>query len=202
MKTRRGAFAAFMAALLVGFSAVFLGQLAYRNQPVDRRVEDDVTPPRSETRLSFIYVGGPDCWWSTRPEVMDAVRSIKQLLHRYALENDMRFTTLGVATTGDSRAGIKHLDALTDFDVVSVGAHTLNPITLDYFWNEGLAPSTPQILVLHRKITWADRGGLPGEFAGSIAQRIGRVSGASGLAAWVSSGRILPPSGNYLSGPS
>ncbi|WP_420462906.1 hypothetical protein [Candidatus Palauibacter sp.] len=184
--------------VVVGLALVSLIQVFHGDQSDASRVNNEVTPPKSETRLSLIYVGSPDCSWSTRPDVMDAVNIIKQRLRNYALENDMGFAALGVATTANSRAGLRHLNALTQFDVVSIGEHTANAITLDYFWNEGLAPSTPQILVLQREITWADRGALPGEFAGSVVRRLGRASGASALMEWASSSRILPPSSTVV----
>lgn len=198
--TRRSVYVSFVAAVFVGFMLVSVARVFPRTEPGLLRFDTDVTPPKSETRLSLIYVGSPDCSWSTRSEVMGAVRTIGDRLRGYALENGMGFTTLGVATTADARDGFRHLDAVADFDVVSVGEHTANAITLDYFWGAGLPPSTPQVLVLRREITWADRGALPGEFTGSVVRRLGRASGAATLLAWASSPKVLPPSSARLNG--
>lgn len=192
--TRSSRYVSFGAAAVVGFALVTLIAVLQGGKPEARRVDIAVSPPKSETRISLMYVGSPYCAWSTRPDVMAAVDVIKQRLRDYALENDMGFVALGVATTVEAEAGLRHLNATTDFDVLSVGEHTANAITLDYFWNEGLVPSTPQILVSLRKITWADRGALPGQFTGSVVRRLGQARGAAALMAWASSGNVLPPS--------
>lgn len=192
--TRTSRYVSFVGAAVVGFTLVTVIAVLKGGESDARRVDIAVEPPKSETRISLMYIGSPDCAWSTRSDVMAAVDVIKQRLRDYALENGMGFVALGVATTVESGAGLRHLNATTDFDVLSVGEHTANAITLDYFWNEGLAPSTPQILVSMREITWTDRGTLPGEFAGSVVRRLGRANGAAALMAWASSSNILPPS--------
>lgn len=150
--------------------------------------------PESETRLWFVYVGSPTCPWSTLPETATAVKKLENRLRRYANNQGIGFTALGVANTTDFRAGLAHLGDLGNFDDISIGDHRSNAITLDYLWNEGLVPSTPQIVLFERVVHRSDRGSLPGDFAGTSIQRLRHAAGLSALSDWASSSEILTPS--------
>ena len=153
------------------------------------------TAPADEKRLWFVYVGSPDCGWSTQPAAREAVKSIESRLRRLANEQGLGFTALGVVTTRNLDAGLDHLHEVGRFDEVSIGGHTSNAITLDYFWNEGLTPSTPQVVVFERVVRRSDRGSLTDAFGGTDIRLMGRATGLSALTAWARSTRMLPPSG-------
>ena len=153
------------------------------------------TAPSSERRLWFVYVGSPDCGWSTQPAAGEAVKTIESRLRRLASEQGLGFTALGVATTRNLDAGLEHLHEVSRFDDVSIGDHTSNAITLDYFWNEGVTPSTPQVVVFERVVRRSDRGSLTDAFGGTDIRLLGRAEGLSALTAWARSTRMLPPSG-------
>lgn len=150
--------------------------------------------PESDARLWFVYVGSPACPWSTLPETAKAVKTLEHRLRLYAEDQGIGFTSLGVANTTDLRAGLAHLADLGDFDDVSIGDHRSNAITLDYLWNEGLVPSTPQIVLFERVVYRSDRGSLPGDFAGTSIQRLRHAAGLSALSEWAASKEILTPS--------
>lgn len=190
----------FAAAVGLGWLSVTLLRPAlHESTPALSRVAP-TTPslpaaPSDEARLWFVYVGSPDCGWSTRPEAGEAVKAIESRLRRLASEQGLGFTALGVATTRDLDAGLDHLHEVGRFDEVSIGGHTSNAITLDYFWNEGLTPSTPQVVVFERVVRRSDRGSLTGAFGGTEIRLVGRATGLSALTAWARSTRMLPPSG-------
>lgn len=191
--------------LLVGFFVAFL--IAYATLSASRsnaREPGPATtaavaiPPAVETRLWFVYVGSPDCEWSTQTATQDAVRTLWTRLREHAEQTDLVFTALGVAPTPDFTDGLTYLNRLGSFDEVSIGPYLANTITLDYFLSEGIVPSTPQILVFERVLRRTDRGALPGELSATTLNRLARASGLSAITTWARSGHLLPPSGQTV----
>ena len=186
---------AFLVALCIGFGLVFWLRTA-PPPPAPTSVSTAQVPSDQgdDTRLWFVYIGSPDCPWSTLPETQEAVRSLKNRLWRYAVDENMGFTALGVVNAVDFDAGLDHLRPLGRFDNVSIGEPRSNAITLDYFWNAGLVPSTPQVALFERTILRSDRGSLPPDFAGTTVRRLRHASGSSALSAWAASSDVLVPS--------
>lgn len=119
----------------------------------------------------------------------------------HAGERGVGFSALGLVTTRDFRRGLDHLKHLRDFDEISIGEHASNAISLDYFWNEGLTPSTPQIVVFERVTHLSVQDSLSAAFAGSQIRRLGRATGLAALTQWAASDRPMPPSSADLDPP-
>ena len=198
IRQRFGMALGFTAAAGLGWLGVTLLRPAPPTATSPRSVATAPAPPAapsSERRLWFVYVGSPDCGWSTQPAAQEAVKTIESRLRGIASEQGLGFTALGVATTRNLDAGLDHLHEVSRFDEVSIGDHTSNAITLDYFWNEGVTPSTPQVVVFERVVRRSDRGSLTDAFGGTDIRLLGRAAGLSALTAWARSTHMLPPSG-------
>ena len=149
--------------------------------------------------LWLVYVGNPDCGWSTQPAAREAVRTIIARGQREAEARELRFVATGVVTTAEFRRAFDHLDGLGEFDEVSIGEHPTNSVTLDHFWGRGLAPSTPQIVLFEREVETTSQDSILSLFARSDVHRLARASGIAALTAWAESGRFLPPGSADLS---
>lgn len=148
-----------------------------------------------DRQVWFVYVGNPDCGWSERPEAKDAIRAVWHRLERRAAQEGVELKAVGVATTADVSRGLNHLSDLGDFDSFSFGDHVSNAVTLDYFWADGVIPSTPQVLVFERTGGRSDPGSLVSNSWKPGVRHLGRASGLTALRTWAASDLVLPPRG-------
>ena len=156
-------------------------------------------PAPTDKFLWLVYVGNPDCGWSTQPATREAVRAIITRTKKEAERLNVGFIATGLVTTTAFRRALDHLDGLGEFDEVSMGEHPTNSVTLDYFWGQGVAPSTPQVVLFERAVDIASQDSFPSPFTNSDVRRLARASGISALTAWAESGRLTPPASADLS---
>ena len=108
--------------------------------------------------LTFV-VTASDCGWSTFPEGMEAIRSLRaRMLSEYG-HSYAQVSVIGIAVDADLDAGLKFLSELGGgtpggaFDQVSVGGSWLNEQAMRFFWRTRAAVAAiPQILVIERQV--------------------------------------------------
>ena len=102
-------------------------------------------------QLVMVYVGSSTCPWSTRPDLPEAVETIKTQVAAYAAERGLSFKAEGVALEWSTSDGIQHLANFGRFDEVSAGYNWGNSFALNHLWaGSKSAPATPLVLVYRR----------------------------------------------------
>ena len=108
--------------------------------------------------IAFV-IAASDCGWSTRPEVMLAVGSLRGTLANAHRDKYVQIGVVGIALDQDLTKGlgflakIAHDDLAGTFDQVSVGGSWLNEHIVQLVWTDSMAkPASPQVLVVERSV--------------------------------------------------
>ncbi len=108
--------------------------------------------------IAFV-VTASNCGWSTLPEGMEAIGSLRTRMKSTHGDSYARVSVVGIALDTDLRAGLRFLADLGAgtpggaFDQISVGGSWLNEQAVRFFWRERVAvAATPQIVVIERPV--------------------------------------------------
>ena len=111
------------------------------------------------THLIGFVVTASDCGWSTRPEGMDAIRTIRARMRSMHGGAYAQVSTIGVALDKDIDAGLRFLSKLGEgkpsgaFDQIVVGGSWLNEQIVRFVWRERVTEARlPQVLVIERPV--------------------------------------------------
>lgn len=103
--------------------------------------------------LVMVFLTSYACGPSQRPDVIEAVKTVKQRLAAYADSVDRPFSAVGVSAGWDVQAGIDHLEKYGTFDELISGRSWHNTAAVRY-WHRAFPakPSTPQIVLTEQRV--------------------------------------------------
>jgi len=126
--------------------------------------------------VSMVFVGSPDCTFSTSPEVLAAVRTLKVQAAAATAAAGIPFRAIGVSVNDDPEDGIRFLARFGQFDEISAGGYYGNASAQRFIFGKTPGPAaTPQVIILERI---HDPDGPPGSFRETV---LSRLSGASSI---------------------
>lgn len=151
----------------------------------------DVTD-KVEHQLVLVYIGRESCVWCRRPELPEAIDTIRTMLRRAAVQHQYVLRQLAIGLDSESGAENGNLSRLGGFDETSIGAGWLNS-SVTRFVTGDLAgpPATPQLILYSRVVKH------PGPINGSIPAisdeaLLVRKVGLPEILAWAADGAALP----------
>lgn len=120
---------------------------------VSNRPEYDQTRQWSERgQLMFLLFGSSTCGFSNASVLPSLIRRAKALVAEQGSVYGLGFMTVGVALDWSIEDGRDFLDGFGRFDEVSVGYSWSNSMALEYIWQQRAEGTTPQVLVVYRKL--------------------------------------------------
>lgn len=112
------------------------------------------------THLIAFVITASNCGWSTRPNTMKAMGSIRTQLRAEYGAAYAAVRVVGVALDRDLDAGLQFLSDIGEgqpggaFDQVIVGGSWLNEQIVRFVWREGIAQAaSPQVVVIERPVS-------------------------------------------------
>jgi hypothetical protein len=182
--------AAAVFAMTVGLllsGAVDPGVLRWKWRPLSPEGYLAQSARRSGSGVVLVFIGSPECPWSTLPSLPGMIRDLKLGIRERAAASDRWFATIGIAQSSDARSGMAFLESFGEFDEVVAGGGWTNVGLLRYVYGNvsGLA-ATPQVVVVER----VARPGDPLEF---LEERLlARYVGIEHIERWLATGAALP----------
>jgi len=126
--------------------------------------------------ITMVFVGSPDCTFSTSPDVEAAVRKLKLEAAAATADAGIPFRAIGVSVNDNPEDGIRFLAGLGQFDEISAGGYYGNSTAQRFIFGRAPGPAaTPQVILLERL---SDPDGPPGSFRETV---LSRLSGASSI---------------------
>ena len=108
--------------------------------------------------IAFVFTAS-DCGWSTFPEGMEAIRSLRRQIRSEHGNSYAQISVVGVALDADPDAGLQFLLDLSGgtpsraFDQISAGGSWLNEQAVRLFWRKQAAVAViPQVVVIERRV--------------------------------------------------
>ena len=151
--------------------------------------------PTIDHEVAMVFIGSPQCEFSTSAEVRTAVRALKREVVRTAREAEAEVRLVGVSVNSDPTEGVEFLSRFGQFDEITAGGFFANSAAQRYIYGDmpGVA-ATPQIVLIDRR---ADSDGPLGTFGEVV---LARLSGAPSIINAVAEGlltrRILMGTGD------
>ena len=138
--------------------------------------------------IVLVFIGSPNCSWSTKDSLKTALRASISDLHSYTIKNNYSYDVIGVSANWDVSSGTDYLTNITKFDEIIVGNNWLNSAGIKYFWGELAGkPSLPQVIVYKRSIRDFESRNMRIENEELLARKIGHE-----IYDWSSDGSPLP----------
>ena len=178
-------------ALALALALAGSSSLVAQGPPPPPRVRVDTTAyvPRYELpngrQLVVVYVGGSET--DSIRAFADAVREMKPLLARQAAQLGLPLSIVGVSLDWEVERSFARLRSMGAWDEVVLGNNWINVGAQHFVWSPDGKPSTPQVIVLERKVTTR---GARIEFAEE--RRIRGIEGWRPIVEWVRGGAPLP----------
>jgi hypothetical protein len=130
-----------------------------------------------------VYIGATTCGPCLLPEVKAAVRAMKTLVAAQAKQRNAAFSAVGVSNDWETPKAAAFFDSLGRFDQLVLGGNWTNLAIEHFVWRDPSgSPAMPQILVLERTVTPAER------IQFSEPRVLRRVTGGDQIPAWVKDG--------------
>ena len=157
------------------------------------------------THLIAFVMTASDCGWSTLPEGMEAIRSLRARMQSDHGTAYAQVSVVGVALDTNVAAGLKFLSDLGNgtpggaFDQISVGGSWLNEQAVRFFWRKQAAVAAiPQIVVIERQV---DTGSYLSESAIRVQDDavVATPRGHEAILAWLDQGTPLHTSKRNIS---
>lgn len=187
--SRRGVVRLSLASLL----SIGLGYRTAKSKKRNRYLPRGSAELRSTEEVNLVFFGAAGCGWSTRPELPEAIETLKLiLLDRH--DPEVRVCVTGVALDWSVSAGLRFLSAFGHFDEIVVGRNWLNSAAQTYIWRDvpGVA-ATPQVVLVRRALVIPPQdGGIGGEYLVQHERLITRKVGYPEIMAWVETGGPTP----------
>jgi hypothetical protein len=180
----------------LALSQVYAFEIGIERRGTDRAGSSYMPDYRVEVgdQLVMVYLGSSTCGWSNAPGLPEAVEAAKLRLAAHALESDLSFKAMGVALEWSVSQGMKHLGRFGRFDEVAAGYSWGNDFALTHLWTDpSEVPSTPQILVYHRRVMAPLSEGDEMRYRESDRRLLLTLRGLDEITGWAKGGTPLPP---------
>lgn len=133
--------------------------------------------------LVVVYIGSTSCGPCLRPEVKNAVRSMKSLLAAQARQRGAALTVIGAAQDWDLKQGASFLEPLGAFDQVVIGGNWTNLAVEQFVLRDSVSEmAMPQVVVIERTVQVGSR------LVVTAPRVLRRITGGTEIPAWVTAG--------------
>lgn len=137
----------------------------------------------------MVFIGSPECSFSTHPETAQLVREAAVSLRERATLDDAALVSVGVSANWVPGEGWRFLEGILNFDEVVIGRNWLNSRVVELGWSHPSAVmGTPQIIVYRQDV-------VPptdlGRASTAREEPTVRVTGVEAIRRWVEAGSPL-----------